>query len=420
MQGLSNHLDRKTENHSNEDIDIERSHLNYDLCEKEGDTLSRMNERLEEVYCMNRKDVNVCCTWIVTLPEKLKDAPDEHQRKFFEKTNDFLTDRYGGEKNVVSANVHNDETTAHMHFAFIPVVWDEKKKREKVSAKIVINRSELKAFHKDLDNHLKDKIPEIYQEGVLNGKTIGLDDIHSIKKYSAEIEKEKHDMAADLKMFKTPQRVFENIDKNAEKKTVGIINKKELVVLPKKDYENLEILSKSSIKSDYRLKNYKSNTQDKIHDLEIDKKELEGKNERLEGKIGSLEREKDLIQSDKIRYERNAIVYKSILEDKEPDLEISQSEFRGRMVIYALEQGGKPKSKDEGEMWLESLEENKENKTIPRNRLEKAIDKLKLFLDKFISRVKPVEFSLDGLKQKDKEIKQEPKRKKSKSHDMEL
>lgn len=419
-QGLSNHLDRKTENHSNKDIDIERTHLNYDLCEKEGDTLSRLNERLEEVYCMNRKDVNVCCSWAVTLPETLKNAPDEHQRKFFEETYEFLADRYGGKQNVISANVHNDETTPHMHFAFVPVVWDEKKEREKVSAKEVINRNELKAFHQDLDTDLKTKIPEIYREGILNGKTIGLEDIQTIKKYSAEIEKEKNEMAAGLKAFKTPQRVFENINKNAEKKTVGIINKKELVVLPKKDYENLEILSKSSIKSDYRLKNYKSNTQDRILDLETDKKELEGKNERLEGKIGSLEREKDLIQSDKIRHERNAIVYKSILEDKEPDLEITQSEVQGRMVIYALEQGGKPKSKAEGEMWLESLEENKKNKTIPRNRLEKAIDKLKLFLDKFIKRVKTADFSLDGLKEKDQEIKQQPKRSRNQSRGMEL
>ncbi|MTD32263.1 mob protein, partial [Planomicrobium sp. YIM 101495] len=198
MQGLSIHLDRKTENHSNEDIDIERSHLNYDLCEKEGDTLSRMNERLDEVYCMDRKDVKACCSWVVTLPENLKDAPDEHQRKFFEETYGFLADRYGGEKNVLSANVHNDETTPHMHFAFIPVVYDPKKEREKVSAKLVINRNELKVFHKDLDVHLKESIPEIYQDGILNDKTIGLDDIESIKKHSKEIEAKKADMSKEL------------------------------------------------------------------------------------------------------------------------------------------------------------------------------------------------------------------------------
>ncbi|MBD2790567.1 plasmid recombination protein, partial [Xenorhabdus sp. DI] len=76
----------------------------------------------------------------VTLPENLKGISEKEQRKFFEKTYEFLTNRYGGEKNVLSANVHMDETTPHMHFAFMPVVWDEKKQREKVSAKEVLTR----------------------------------------------------------------------------------------------------------------------------------------------------------------------------------------------------------------------------------------------------------------------------------------
>ncbi|MED3037603.1 plasmid recombination protein [Bacillus tropicus] len=98
VQGLSIHWDRKTENHSNQDIDNERSHLNYDLCEKEGDTLSRMNDRLSEVHCLNRKNVKVCADWAVTLPESLKDASETEQRKFFEKTYEFLANRYGGKK----------------------------------------------------------------------------------------------------------------------------------------------------------------------------------------------------------------------------------------------------------------------------------------------------------------------------------
>ncbi|WP_000951645.1 MobV family relaxase, partial [Bacillus thuringiensis] len=168
VQGLSIHWDRKTENHSNQDIDNERSHLNYDLCEKEGDTLSRMNDRLNEVHCLNRKDVKVCADWVVTLPESLKDTSEKEQREFFEKTYEFLANRYGGEKNVLSANVHNDETRPHIHFAFIPVVWDEKKLREKVSAKEVLTRKELKTFHQDLDKFLKKEIPYIYKEGILN------------------------------------------------------------------------------------------------------------------------------------------------------------------------------------------------------------------------------------------------------------
>ncbi|OOR04434.1 mob protein, partial [Bacillus cereus] len=177
VQGLSIHWDRKTKNHSNPDIDNERSDLNYDLCEKEGNTLSRMHNRLSEVHCLNRKDVKVSADWIITLPENLKGASEQEQRQFFEKTYEFLTDRYGGEKNVLSANVHNDETTPHMHFAFMPVVWDEKKQREKVSAKEVLTRKDLKTFHQDLDKFLKKELPHIYKEGILNDKTIGVDTV---------------------------------------------------------------------------------------------------------------------------------------------------------------------------------------------------------------------------------------------------
>ncbi|MGG3754417.1 MobV family relaxase [Bacillus anthracis] len=200
VQGLSIHWDRKTENHSNQDIDNERSHLNYDLCEKEGDTLSRMNDRLNEVHCLNRKDVKVCADWVVTLPESLKDTSEKEQREFFEKTYEFLANRYGGEKNVLSANVHNDETRPHMHFAFIPVVWDEKKQREKVSAKEVLTRKDLKTFHQDLDKFLKKEIPHIYKEGILNDKTIGVDTVKDLKKYSEEIQQQKETMDEEVKV----------------------------------------------------------------------------------------------------------------------------------------------------------------------------------------------------------------------------
>lgn len=225
VQGLSIHWDRKTENHSNQDIDNERSHLNYDLCEKEGDTLSRMNDRLNEVHCLNRKDVKVCADWVVTLPESLKDTSEKEQREFFEKTYEFLANRYGGEKNVLSANVHNDETRPHMHFAFIPVVWDKKKLREKVSAKEVLTRKELKTFHQDLDKFLKKEIPYIYKEGILNDKTIGVDTVKDLKKYSGEIQKQKDAMDADYKGYEQKiEKQMQSVDKELKSKKNELLN----------------------------------------------------------------------------------------------------------------------------------------------------------------------------------------------------
>ncbi|HDT6579738.1 TPA: plasmid recombination protein [Bacillus cereus] len=256
VQGLSIHWDRKTENHSNQDIDNERSHLNYDLCEKEGDTFSRMNNRLSAVHCLNRKDVKVCADWVVTLPENLKETSEKEQREFFEKTYEFLTNRYGGEKNVLSANVHKDETTPHMHFAFMPIVWDEKKQREKVSAKEVLTRKDLKTFHQDLDTFLKKEIPYIYKEGILNEKTIGVDTVKDLKKYSLEIQEQKEAMDVEVKIKeKDLKRKIQSLDKEFENKKEKLLDlseqlPQEIKIKAKGKEKKTEVVKKGLFKTE--------------------------------------------------------------------------------------------------------------------------------------------------------------------------
>jgi Plasmid recombination enzyme. len=83
VKGLSVHFERKTSNHSNEEIDVVRSYLNQDLMQDNSDMISRFDERLENVYCMKREDVKALGTWVVTLPEELKNEPQENQNRFF-------------------------------------------------------------------------------------------------------------------------------------------------------------------------------------------------------------------------------------------------------------------------------------------------------------------------------------------------
>ena len=135
----------------NQDIDAERTHLNYNLAPSRNISQGEfVKQRCSEVYCLNRRDVNVMCSWVVTLPKEVKGKDDTEY--FFKKAYEFLEKRYGKE-NVVSAFVHMDEKTPHMHFAFVPVVYDEKKKRYKVSAKERISKNELCKFHEDLQNY---------------------------------------------------------------------------------------------------------------------------------------------------------------------------------------------------------------------------------------------------------------------------
>ncbi|WP_257208249.1 MobV family relaxase [Bacillus thuringiensis] len=377
IQGLSIHWDRKTENHSNLDIDNERSDLNYDLCEKEGDTLSRMNQRLSEVHAFKRNDLKVCADWVVTLPESLKEISEKEQREFFEKTYEFLANRYGGEKNVLSANVHMDETTPHMHFAFMPVVWDEKKQREKVSAKEVLTRKELKTFHQDLDIFLKQEIPHIYKEGILNDKTIGVDTVKDLKKHSEEIQKQKDqqkaDATAEMKVFKEPKQVLKKIEASAKKTMFG-----DKVTLPSKDFEKLKDLSVSSMKVQYQAEKRMAAATGKIEELEEKYYEADRRADNAEFEFGLLEKEVDKLK----KYRTDAIVYKSILQDTNRHIEIGELEKKGRLVLFNLENGHEPKNQKEGQQWLSILEENKKAKIIPQKRLEAFIERLKAFLDK--------------------------------------
>lgn len=142
----------------NQDIDPARTHLNYNLApDRNVSQWGFVKQRCEDVYCCKRSDVNVMCSWVITAPKDFLEAHPELEERFFQESYDFLENRYGKD-NVISAYVHRDENTPHMHFAFVPVTHDKKKQRDKVSAFEVITRNELKTFHKALESHLEQRL----------------------------------------------------------------------------------------------------------------------------------------------------------------------------------------------------------------------------------------------------------------------
>lgn len=145
------HYDR-THSSSTSLIDESRTALNHNLAgiDQPLPQLDFLHKRLGEIKVMRRADVNVMCDWIVTAPKEL--TPEELPL-FFNETYKFLNDRYGKE-NVISAYVHMDETTPHIHYAFVPVVIDKKKGIPKLSAKERITRKDLNTFHPDLTKHM--------------------------------------------------------------------------------------------------------------------------------------------------------------------------------------------------------------------------------------------------------------------------
>ena len=163
VRGIQSHNRRERESHSNPDIDYSRSVGNYDLC---GNTSSKYAEaiqnRIDDLLMVKavRKDAVHLCGLIVSSDTSFftRIGKDE-TRRFFKEAAAYLTD-FVGRENVISAMVHTDEKTPHMHFLHVPVTPDGR-----LSANSIYTRASLKKLQTDLPIYLQSRGFDI-QRGV--------------------------------------------------------------------------------------------------------------------------------------------------------------------------------------------------------------------------------------------------------------
>lgn len=149
LSGYQNHVDRKTENHSNKDIDDSKTYLNYDLVGHEGKTsfheefMGYINENRVGSRAV-RKDAVVMQDWIIGSSQEFFDALNpEETRKYFETAVEFFAEKFGRE-NIRFATVHMDEKTPHMHMGIVPM------KDGKLTAKTIFDRNCLRMIQNEL------------------------------------------------------------------------------------------------------------------------------------------------------------------------------------------------------------------------------------------------------------------------------
>ncbi|MGN1138992.1 MAG: MobV family relaxase [Ruminococcus sp.] len=174
----------KVQSRKNECIDSKKTCLNYNLAPKrKGNLMEHIRQVCKDnnVRLSNRKDLNVMCSWIVTAP---KTIPKDQISQFFLYCYSFLKKRYG-EEYTLSATVHMDETTPHLHYSFIPVGYDKKNNRLTVSSKLVATRTELRSFQQELSKALENEFG--YDVGILNEATKdGNKEIQELKLQTAQ------------------------------------------------------------------------------------------------------------------------------------------------------------------------------------------------------------------------------------------
>lgn len=163
--GAYKHNERKTKNHSNKNIDRSKTELNYYLKKNE---LSYIKEfdKIKEKYDLKgqiRSNSNIMCEMVFTSDQKFFDKIGyEESKRYFEESYKFICEYKNlGEQNIISAVVHMDEDTPHMHLLFIPVIHTTDKQGNKIDKVCCRDFWKGKNSYRDLQNsyfkHISEK-----------------------------------------------------------------------------------------------------------------------------------------------------------------------------------------------------------------------------------------------------------------------
>ncbi len=219
--GIGNHNQRKTKNHSNPDIDISLSELNYELVNRtdnyKKDIENFINENKTTTRAI-RKDAVLVNEWIITSDRKFfENLSDEDTKEFFITAKEYFAENFG-EENIRYATVHLDESTPHLHMGIGPFDKDKK-----LSAKRIFNREALRNVQEDLPKLLQEKGFDI--ERGLEGsdrKNLTVPEFKKLKEAEKEIERAIDRKKNELKAYTQENNISNKIDVNITRETKDV------------------------------------------------------------------------------------------------------------------------------------------------------------------------------------------------------
>ncbi len=152
------HNERTKEKYaSNPDIDPSRSHLNFHLLESKKKYRKEAEDQIKEAGCRTRKDsIRLVEALITASPEFFQGKKQTEIKAFFQEALTFLQENQAPET-FVSAVVHMDEKTPHMHASFVPLTEDKR-----LSAKeIVGNKKKLTQWQDRFWEYMVKRFPDL-------------------------------------------------------------------------------------------------------------------------------------------------------------------------------------------------------------------------------------------------------------------
>ena len=155
---IESHNERTKEKYaSSPDVDTSRSHLNFHLATPERKYRAEAEKQIAEAGCRTRSDsVRVVEALVTASPEFFKGKKKAEVKAYFTEALDFLQ-KHQSKDTIISAVVHMDEKTPHMHLCFVPLTEDKR-----LSAKeIVGNKKKLTWWQDEFWKHMVKKYPDL-------------------------------------------------------------------------------------------------------------------------------------------------------------------------------------------------------------------------------------------------------------------
>ena len=237
-QGAYIHNARRSKGHTNKDIDNTRTHLNF-YCKKNEQTYIKEFDRIKKEYDLKghiRSNSIILCEMMITSDNEFFDKIGlEETKRYFKESYEFVCNYKNlGEKYIVSAVVHLDETTPHMHLIYIPVIHTKDKEGNEIDKICARDFWRGRDSYRDLQNEFHKYI---------TSKGFELERGLPIEETGA-----KHQKIEELKKitnFENTKKVLENV--KLELPEIPNINDIKLIKLNKEKVENEIIKPKDEL-----------------------------------------------------------------------------------------------------------------------------------------------------------------------------
>lgn len=356
--GLQRHNERKPgQKHSNKNIRADKTKNNIFLKEPDGLSITqRVNNRIQDGYKKEkgiRSDAIKLIEATVQLGGEIGQADEWQQILVLEHAYEELKKMYG-EENIVSAVIHVDETTPHLHMDFVPLTEDGR-----LSARDVLGfQGKMKKTQENYLKSMQERFPELNFQRKEDAITNGLEQklfekfTHLLREEREEFELEREEWLKEVAKLEERERALE------EREQAFKINK---------------------AKVDENIRQWKVYISKERHSIEIDKKANEQKaNELQEKELQLKAKEQELVDR-----ENKVKAKETDVDQREIDVKVKETEVDQRETDVQVKER-QVSLRETNVQAKETLVESKETKLdFKEQNIERKSRKLELDQEQF-------------------------------------